>query len=502
MNILNKSIQKIHKISGLVIALFFVMWFVSGIVLLYHKYPKVDEQDTYRQAEVLDSHNLPSIYDMPGMTDTTKIKTLSVSRDLGNTVWTISAASSRKDNAMDKRSKGDKSFIFTGDTLIPQKKITAAQIDSIACLWAASNAISKVDTLIERQQWILYDRFEKSLPILRYHFDNTDKTEIFISMKNGEVVQASTKPERVWAYLGAIPHKFYIQGVRTNTERWKTIMLIGGLICLIAAMSGMYIGIYYIFINKKKRHTFASPFKKRMWRYHHIAGLIFGIFLIGWGISGALSTQRIPKWMVDYEGDYTVSATKLWGKKPLKLKDYKLDYRKVFDKYPDVKSISWQHFGKTPAYLVVSGDKEYYVDASKTDKVVQLEISEAEIASAVERYFGDDVKFKMTLMDDYDEYYLSSKGQQPLPVWKVDIDNEDGSRLYVSPSDGYVKYLNENRVVKKWLFAACHYLDIKYFVLHRTLRYACLWILAIGCVFVIVTGVAIFFSKESKKRRK
>lgn len=502
MNILNRSIQKIHKISGVVIALFFLMWFVSGIVLLYHKYPKVDERDTYRHAEVLDSSNLPSIYDIPGMTDTTKIKTLSVSRNLGNTVWTISGASSRKDNAMDKQSKGDKSFIFTGDTLIPQKKITPAQIDSIACLWADSKAISKVDTLKERQQWILYDRFEKSLPILRYHFDNPDKTEIFISMKNGEVVQASTKTERFWAYLGAIPHKFYFQGIRTNTERWKTIMLIGGLICLIAALSGMYIGIYYILINWKKHHTFASPFKKRIWRYHHIAGLIFGIFLTGWGVSGALSTQRIPKWMVDYEGDYSVSATKLWGRKPLKLKDYKLDYRMVFDKYPQVKSISWQHFGKTPAYLVVSGEKEYFVDASQEDKVAPLEISESEIADAVERYFGDDVKFNMTLMDDYDEYYLSAKGQQPLPVWKVDIDNGDGARIYISPSDGYVKYLNENRRVKKWLFAACHYLDIKYFVLHKTLRYITLWILAIGCVFVIVTGVAIFFSKESNKQRK
>lgn len=478
------------------------MWFVSGIVLLYHKYPKVDEQDTYRHAEALDVRNLPSVYDIPGMTDTTKIKTLSVGRNLGNTVWSIGGASGRKENAMDKRSKDDTRYIFNSDTLIPQNKILPAQIDSIACLWANSNIITKVDTLRERQQWILYDRFEKSLPILRYHFDNPDKTEIFISQKNGEVVQASTQSERLWAYSGAIPHKFYISGIRTNTERWKTIMLIGGLICLIAALSGMYIGIYYIFINKKKHHTFASPFKKRMWRYHHIAGLIFGIFLIGWGISGALSTQRIPKWMVDYEGDYTLSATKLWGKKSLKLKDYKLDYRKVFDKYSNVKSISWQHFGSTPAYLVISGDKEYYVDASQPDKVKPLEISKKEIEKAVGRYFGDDADFSMALMEDYDEYYLSAKGQQPLPVWKIEIDNEDGSRIYICPSDGYVKYLNENRMVKKWLFSACHYLDIKYFVLHNTLRYACLWILAIGCVFVIVTGVVIFFSKETNRYRK
>lgn len=502
MNIFNKTIQKIHKWTGLIIALFFIIWFVSGIILLYHKYPKVTQEETYSHHESLDAANLPAIHEIPGLTDTTRIKTLSISRNLGETVWMISQASSHKENAMSKKSKSDDYYTFKDSILTKQSQITDAQLDSIACVWASSNSISGVDTLYERQQWILYDRYEKSLPILLYHFDNPGKSQIFISKKNGEVVQESTRSERLWSWVGAIPHKFYLTSVRTDTERWKTVMLIGGLLCLIAALSGMYIGIYYLIINKIRNHRFSSPFKKKVWRYHHIGGLIFGIFLIAWGISGSLSTQRIPKWMVNYEGDYTVSAGALWGKKSLTLDRYKLDYRKIFDAYKDVKSISWRHFGSTPAYLVVAGDKEIYVDASQPDEVKPLEISEQEVKRAVERYFGEDTKYSISLMDEYDEYYLSHKGGYPLPVWKIDIDNKDGSRLYISPSDGYVKYVNDNRKVKKWLFSATHYLDIKYFMLHKGLRYTCLWILAAGCVFVIVTGLAITFSKENSKHRK
>lgn len=502
MNIFDKTIQKIHKVVALVIALFFVMWFITGIVLLYHKYPKVTEEDNYGYMQRIPAETLPAVAQLPGLTDTTEIINLSVCRNLGATVWTIGRSSGRKENAMDKKSRNSQLFVLTGDSLTVQHKITSSQIDSIACLWAGSAAIASVDTLRRRQQWILYDRYEKSLPILRYRFEDPEATEVFISQKNGEVVQKTTRSARIWAWLGAIPHKFYFPGIRTNTGRWKNVMLAGGLLCLAAALSGMYMGIYYLLKNKRKHHKFSSPFKKRMWRLHHVAGLIFGVFLMAWGISGALSTQRIPKWLIPYDGDYTVNASGLWGKKPLLLGDYKLDYRKILDVYHDVKSITWHHFGKQPAYIVVDGDREIFIDASRQDRVQPLKISKEEIEKAVRRYFGDEVSFDMTYMEDYDEYYLSARGLQPLPVWKIEIDNEDGSRLYISPGSGYVKYLNENRMAKKWLFSAAHYLDIKFFVMHPALRYLSLWILAAGCVLVIVTGLAIAFSKEKSKHKK
>ena len=500
MNVINKSIQWVHKWTGIIIALFFAMWFISGVILLYHKYPRVTTEDLYRHMESLNAESLPDLYSIPGLADTTRVKNLSVARENGVNVWTISGVSAKKENPMYIKPIVDDKFIFTDSILSPAVPIPASGLDSIACLWANSDAIAKVDTLTKRGQWILYERYDKSLPILKYSFDNPEKSEIFISQRNGEVVQASTRPERIWSYFGAIPHKFYFPFLRTDVEKWKTAILVGGLFCLVAALSGMYIGIYYLIKNKRKHNRFSSPFKKKTWRYHHIAGLVFGIFLIAWGISGSLAMQRVPKWLVNYEGDYFVSASKMWGRKALPLEKYRLDYRDVFKNYTDIKSISWEHFGNHPAYLIVSGDKEIHIDAAEAYSVKLLELSQEEIEKAVTRYFGDDVRYTMSLQEDYDEYYLSRKGGYPLPVWRIDIDNADGTRMYVSPSDGYVKYLNDNRMAKKWLFSATHYLDIKYFVLHQGLRYTCLWILSAGCLFVIITGVCIFFSKEKAKR--
>ncbi|MDE5713043.1 MAG: hypothetical protein K2I16_05395, partial [Muribaculaceae bacterium] len=234
----------------------------------------------------------------------------------------------------------------------------------------------------------------------------------------------------------------------------------------------------------------------------HMSGLVFGILIISWGISGSLAMQRVPKWLVNYEGEYFVNSSKLWGKEPLKLDSYKLDYRDLFSKFKDIKSISWEHFGEVPAYLVINGDKEIYVDASVSGEIRLMNLSKEEIESAVRRYFGDNVNYTISEMNEYDEYYLSQADGYPLPVWKIDVENKDGSRLYVSPTTGYVKYLNKNRMTKKWLFGATHYLGIKYFVLHKTLRYVCLWILSMGCIFVCITGLCIYFSKTKAKHKK
>ncbi|MBD5357621.1 MAG: PepSY domain-containing protein [Bacteroides sp.] len=497
MNTVNKSIQWLHKFTGLTIGVFFIMWFVTGIVLLYHSYPRVTSTDRNKYMEQLIKKELPAVYDVPGLADTIAVQTLAVNRKFGETIWTISGVSRKKETPMDISPNIDGEFVICEDTLKTPKALTDWILDSIAGEWAASTNIIKVDTLYKRTQWIMYERYEKSLPILRYYFDNDDKSEVFISQKTGEVLQTTTLSQRIWSWVGAIPHKLYIPALRKDVKRWENVLLVGGLFCLVAALSGMYMGIYYLVVNKRKHQKFGSPFKKNVWRYHHIGGLIFGVFLIAWGISGSLAMQRVPKWLVNYEGDYFVSSSKLWGKKPLQLGDYHLDYHDLFNRYNDIKSISWEHFGNIPAYLIVTGTEEIYVDASCEGAVTPLNLSKEVVEQAVARYFGKDTHFSITLMENYDEYYLSRPGGYPLPVWKVDIDNADGSRMYISPTDGYVKYLNRNRMAKKWLFSATHYLGIKYFVLHETIRHICLWLLSIGCVFVCITGLGIYISKKS-----
>lgn len=502
MNILTRTVRRIHRITSLAIVLFFVMWFVTGIVLLYHSYPRVTAADRYRHQEKICPDSLPGLFDIPGLSGDVEVQTLSLKCRYGQTVWTISGVDGRRNTPMDGEAVHSGEYVLKGDSLCSPVTVTPGMLDSIAISWTSGSHILSVDTLTERQQWVMYERYEKSLPILRYHMSDPDRSEIFIAEKNGDVLQATTRQERIWSWLGAIPHKLYIPFLRKDVKRWENVLLTGGLFCLFSALSGLYMGIYYLWVNKRNSGVVGSPFKKRIWRWHHISGLIFGVFLVAWGISGSLAMQRMPKWLVNYEGDYFVSSSKIWGRNPLPLREYKLDYLELFLHYDDIKSVSWEHFGNVPAYRIINGEEEIYIDASTAGDVKRLSLTRKDVAEGVERYFGENIKYSIELQEEYDEYYLSPSGRYPLPVWRVEVENADGVRMYVSPSDGYVKYLNRNRMVKKWLFSATHYLGIKYFVLHERIRHLSLWILSVGCVFVCVTGAGVYISKQRAVRKQ
>lgn len=113
------------------------------------------------------------------------------------------------------------------------------------------------------------------------------------------------------------------------------------------------------------------PYRKRWYRLHHITGLLFGLFLIAWGISGMISMQRIPQWLINTNGNYIFNSSRMWGKKPLPIDTYELDYRQLKTAYPDLKEVSWTHFRNIPVYTVIVGNRELQIDAS-TPKIKKI----------------------------------------------------------------------------------------------------------------------------------
>ena len=41
---LTKIFRKIHRILGLLLSILFLMWFISGIVMIYHSFPRVNQK--------------------------------------------------------------------------------------------------------------------------------------------------------------------------------------------------------------------------------------------------------------------------------------------------------------------------------------------------------------------------------------------------------------------------------------------------------------------------
>ena len=462
--------------------MFFLMWFVTGLVLVYFPFPNVSDSQKYEKMDALPA-SLPDLEQILARlpeTDRT-VKKIQVRSFQDQTLFTIKTK--------------DSLYTYCADISQDIKPLTKQTFEKIAKKWVNA-PVAKIDTIHKRDQWIMYTRYLREMPIYKYYFDDKEKHQLYISSKTGEVQQFSDKKERFWAWMGAIPHKFYFTSLRVNQDAWLISLKTGGVIALIAAITGMYIGLF-IFYRSRKLKLGVSPYKKHWYKWHHITGLVFGVFLITWAFSGAMALQRIPQWVLKTDGDYSVPSSKFRGKQ-LPIESYQLDYRMLIAKHPDLKSIEWGHFQDIPVYNIVTGNQEMTIDASSSE-VKELFLPEVEIDKAIRQIHGKDAVFTTSLINEYEEYYLSRKRTYPLPAYKVLVDNADKSRYYIDPKTGDFRYLNRSRLAKKWIFSGLHYLNIKWLVERPFLWTISIWVLCLGGAYVSLSGV--YLSVKYLKRK-
>lgn len=477
----------VHRIFGTIICVFFLMWFVSGLVLIYHPFPNVTSEQIQERMESLPS-SLPDLQAvlarLPEPAE--HVHNASVRRFQGQTLFTFETE--------------DSLYVLCADTLQSVKPVTSETIQSIVNRWVDA-PIARVDTLRKRDQWIMYSRYLRQMPIYKYYFDDEEKHQLYIAAKTGEVLQFTNRTQRFWAWVGAIPHKFYLPVIRKNTDVWINMLTVGGVIALIAALSGLYVGIYILYKRYRARRKLESPYKKHWYKWHHISGLIFGIFLITFAFSGAMALQRIPEWVIKTHGDYRISDEELRGER-LPMSDYVLDYRRLPAAYEGLKTIEWTYFGDVPIYNIVTADRSLSIDASGID-AKELNLTADKIEQAVCRVHGEEDKLTISRIDAYEEYYLSRKGRLPLPAFKVQVDNADRSLYYIDPATGDFRYLNRARKAKKWVFSGLHYLNIRWLVERPVLWTIAIWILCLGGAYVSLSGIrlGIKYLRRKLKRR-
>lgn len=483
-----------HRVLGTIISLFFLMWFVSGLVLIYHDFPNVTPADKYERQEALPD-SLPEIRNLLSRLPESdrQIRSVKVRRFQEQTLFFIQTK--------------DSLYSLCADSTEQVKPITVQTLSEIAKKWSSAPPI-RVDTLFERDQWIMYSRYLNEMPIYKLYFDDDEKHQLYVSSQSGEVQQFTNREQRFWAWVGAIPHKLYFPVIRKNTDVWTTVLTIGGVLAMLAALTGLCIGVYATYKKYRATRKLGTPYKKHWYKWHHVLGLVFGITLVTFAFSGAMSLQRIPQWIIKTHEAYRVSSTQLRGK-PLSLDRYLLDYRALVREYPEVKTIEWTHFRDVPIYVLVTENRKVCIDASLPE-AKELYLSQSEIEKAVLTVHKGSSLTSLTTIIAYEDYYMSRKKELPLPVYKVEVDNADHSLYYIDPKTGDFKYLNQSRKVRKWIFSGLHYLNINWLVERPILWTIAMWTLCLGGAYVSLSGcwLGVLFirkkirSKQNKHRIK
>src|SRR5262249_7864281 len=93
---------------------------------------------------------------------------------------------------------------------------------------------------------------------------------------------------RVWNWLGSIPHWIYPTVLRKDGQLWRDVVLWTSGICLVVAVTGFWIGILRLRLMRRYARGTISPYRGWM-AWHHIAGLIRGVFVFPCMFSGGSS---------------------------------------------------------------------------------------------------------------------------------------------------------------------------------------------------------------------
>lgn len=468
----------IHRVLGIVLSILFLAWFLSGMVMMYHTYPSVSEQQRMAHAERLIECEAISSLQMPQ-----GLSALSLQQMAGYPVFLMSTA--------------DGETQVDAQTGKPLGRFSPEELQAIATRWLSATPIL-TDTLNEIDVWLIGAMPFKEFPVYHFSLNDGEGSELYLSSRTGRALQLTSRESRFWAWVGAIPHWIYITKLRaTGRQPWTdTVLWLSGF-GILMVLCGIIVGLRSLWKARKRKGVGLSPYVKPLFRWHHLFGLFFGVFVLTWIFSGFMSLADAPQLLWPVHEEHT--ARQLYADS-LKADRYRLDINRVLAA-DDVRRVEWMEIGQHPYYRVWTADDEYLVDA--TDTVPhRVELDEADCRKAVQQAHHASAQVTAKMMNHHDNYYISQKRSMSFPVCRVTVNDADCSTYYINPKTGDCRYYNNNRRAGKWMYTGLHALNVPFFVAHPMLRLGIMWFLMLGGTVVSATGLFLAVRYLRRKMNK
>lgn len=469
---IKKFIIKIHQILGSLLSLVFLVWFLSGIVMIFAGFPHVSKEKLFEKQLPLFSKD--SIKDFPsGRFALAKNIEL---KKIGGTAFYLF------DDA-------GKSIVLNAVSLKKKLDFSQKEVDLfVSDIYGKHEFSAKI--INDYDQWIPWKHFSRYFPIKKYYIEDDANTVVYASLKTGDIVQETTRKSRWLARIGAIPHWFYFKFLRLNVKAWiSTVVWISGLGSIMCFL-GIFLGFYRLKRRRrdnKRGLLYSSPYKKRWYKWHHIVGFFFGITCFTFVFSGMMSLTDLPQWLVKTENKRDFRRE--WNSDIFSVSDYKLPVSKLIDSAGiNIKRIKFENVQESPLYLAYADNyrKPLVYDAS-CNEVNTVVFKIEDIYSKIDSLFGSNVVSK-EIIEKTDDYYGRREGAA-FPVVKIMFNDYDKTWMYINPTTSKAVYtFNRTKRIRRYLYNGLHSLDFKCLAKHDRLRQILLVIFCLAGVVISYSG--------------
>jgi uncharacterized iron-regulated membrane protein len=434
-----RALLVVHRYLGVAVGGLMVMWFVSGIVMMYIGFPRLTEDQRVRKLEPI-SWTACCRSDERSMIDDEPILQARIENVAG-----VPALRLRRPG------KPDAALDLAHGAVV---RIDTGRAQAIA-LDAAPRVIGHPATLVSAEQvqtdqWTV-GRLFRERPLFRFEFDDPERTNIYVSGTAGQVVHWTTATQRFWNWLGTIPHWLYFADLRGNVGLWSEIVIWASLVGAFLTAIGLFLGVAQLRLGARRG---VSPY--RGWFYwHHMTGLVFGIVTLTWVVSGLISMN--PWGFLESRRGGGEQA-RVEGQ-PLKWSDVRASIDAIRKESAVVNAVS-----------VVTAPLEgrlYWLVIGNDGRVTRIDaagdlapLTGTELAQTAQRIAGDAGIAEQTMIDGEDAYYFGRQDPLVLPAYRVTLSDEDKTRYYLDPVSGSVlQRADANGRWHRWLFGGLHRID-------------------------------------------
>lgn len=462
---LKRSLVFAHRWLGVALSAILMLWFASGIVMLYRSYPTVSMRDRLAHLPVLDPAQIKLSAEeaFAGLgPDNQPAHVLLTSYD-GRPVYFGGGVMIYADDGSDAN------------------EVNEAMVDRAAAAWVGRPLAEATKTSVgEPDQWTLSSELRSLRPLFKYSWP--DGQQVYVDGNTADVVQYTTRSSRLWAYLGAIPHWMYFTPLRVQQGPWFSIIVWSSVIGCVATLIGFAIAGWMYSPRRRYRHDGRpTSIPYRGWkRWHTVAGLCFGVIATTWTFSGLLTMG--PFSLVDNVTSFIrpeIPTNGHYDEADLfrAFRSGRLDFSRYTDRHPsaaitaladfEVKEIEYSSFAGKPLYLASNGRGETRIVPVHG---TPFEAFDADDLMRRVREALDEHLVELRLIDKYDAYYVDRRGLRPLPVIYARLNDPVGSRYYIDPRTATLAgSYTTNQWVERWLTRGLHSLDFPWLYNNRPL---------------------------------
>lgn len=454
---LRKWLILAHRYLGIVLALLFFVWFVSGIAMIYAR-------------------------DMPRLTPQTRLARLPP-LDLTRVRVTPWQAAERADLARSPARitlliiQGRPAYRFAGarpttvfadsGELMPPAGERESVAIAAAFMSVPPSSVHHARSMDRADQWTIAQR--RQLPLHKFSIDDESGTELYVSPQLGEVVVQTTRASRALAWIAAIPHWLYFAPLRLNDALWRQVILWTSGLGTVSVAIGLVLAVLQL------RTTY------RGWlRWHYVTGVAFGVFTLAWVFSGMLSMEPWFWAASDRPGPSTTAA--LTGG-TLDVSAFPAIEASAWNAAIGgrrVKEIEYRWIQGAPYYLARSVEGESLL-AAQPLSVRSQPFETRDLLDRIARANTDTRIVEYTTLSDYDDYYYDRDRQAPLPVLRVLFDDPDSTWVYVDPRlSAVVARFTRRERLQRWLYHGLHSLDFPFWYYSRVWDVAMIALLSGG----------------------